>query len=280
MIEQMSRYSRTVAETLRRRSTSAGDREVPGAPWAKALAEDPGFMRRLSWRCGPRVETDWDKTVTSLSGESDLTVFCDNSAFDDATRTELWELLLSAPGRLVITERVMAELMPWLKNRLDHPIVAAIRDDHPGLCRRREPASGDSGRRVFNYYFFLLGVRRQAVEVARRRFRREHNRNPSPDEERGLVDEIQKHLGQRGRLLATKPAGNYTDEALVYLAVEHALTSGRQTLILTRDADVEEQFFKLLWLIETHYRGMLLADRYVERFGTLNRPGFPGGSKP
>jgi len=32
---------------------------------------------------------------------------------------------------------------------------------------------------------------------------------------------------------------------------------------------VEEQFYKLIWLIDTHYRAMLLADRYVEQFGTF-----------
>ena len=61
---------------------------------------------------------------------------------------------------------------------------------------------------------------------------------------------------------ATKLVGNQTDEAPVYLAVERALITGKQTLVLTRDADVEEQF-KLLWLIDTHYREMLLADRYA-----------------
>jgi hypothetical protein len=55
-----------------------------------------------------------------------------------------------------------------------------------------------------------------------------------------------------------------TDEALVYLAAENAVTTGKQTIVLTRDADVEEQFLKLLWLIDTHYRGLLLADRYRE----------------
>ena len=111
----------------------------------------------------------------------------------------------------------------------------------------------------------LLSVRRRATELARSEFQREHGRDPAPDEERRLLDRVQRRLGERGRLLATKPVGNYTDEALVYLAIEHALTTGRQTLIMTRDADVEEQFFKLVWLIDTHYRAMLLADRYVER---------------
>ena len=47
------------------------------------------------------------------------------------------------------------------------------------------------------------------------------------------------------------------------LVCARARRTGRQTLILTEDADVEEQLFKLLWLIETHYRGMVLADKYA-----------------
>ena len=225
-------------------------------------------MYRLTWRCGPQKPIDWDETLTALSAERNLAVFCDNSAFDDGMPPELWEVLLSGPGRLVLTERVIGELRPWLKKRLDHPVAAAIRDDHSGLGERKEPRPGESGRRVFDYYMALLVVRRDAVEILRRRFRQEHGRDPRPDEDRALADEVQKDLGQRGRLIATKPAGSFTDEALVYLAVEHALSTGRQTLILTRDADVEEQFFKLLWLVDTHYRGMLLADSYIERFGT------------
>jgi hypothetical protein len=34
-------------------------------------------------------------------------------------------------------------------------------------------------------------------------------------------------------------------------------------VILTRDHDVQEQFYKLLYLIELHYKSMLLGDRYA-----------------
>jgi hypothetical protein len=198
-----------------------------------------------------------------------LAVFCDNSAFDDHAPPELWAALLKEPGRLVLTVRVGAELLPWLRSRPDHPVTRALREDHPGIAWRPEPIPGASGRRAFDYYMALLLMRRRVMNLARWAFQREHGRDPEPDEVQRLANEVQRRFGERGRLLATKPVGNQTDEALVYLAVEHALTTGKQTLILTRDADVEEQFFKLLWLIDTHYRAMLLADRYVERFGTF-----------
>ncbi len=210
------------------------------------------------------MPTEWGDLVDGLAAERDLAVFCDTSAFEDDAPAKLWEALLCEPGRLVLTERVRAELLPWLGRRPDHPISVALRERHDAIVEQPEPQPGEPGRRAFDYYMALLSVRRRATELARSEFQREHGRDPAPDEERRLLDRVQRRLGERGRLLATKPVGNYTDEALVYLAIEHALTTGRQTLIMTRDADVEEQFFKLVWLIDTHYRAMLLATS-VER---------------
>jgi hypothetical protein len=263
----MKRHSRT-ARQLMRQSASSGARELPAQQLADARARDLGFMPRLSWRCGARVPTDWASWIDALAAEHELAVFCDNSAFDDHAPPELWDVLLSEPGRMVLTQRVNFELRPWLGKRPDHPVTKAALNHHPGLSEWREPELGEPGRRVFDYYMALLSLRRATLEAARRVFRREHGRDPDTIENRRLADEVQRHFGERGRLLAGKAAGNQTDEALVWLAVQHALTTGRQTLILTRDADVEEQFFTLLWLIDTHYRGMLLADRYVDRFGS------------
>ena len=262
----MNRKSR-IAHHLARRSTSTGTREVPAGPWADALARDSGFLLRLSWRSGPRVPTDWGEIAAGLSAERDLAVFCDTSAFDDTSPQALWDVLLDEPGRLALTERVTVELRPWLDKRPDHPVARALREHHPGVTERREPRQGEPGRRVFDYYVALLSVRRRATELARSDFRREHGRDPEAAEERLLAEDVQRRFGERGRLIATKPAGFQTDETLVYLAIEHALSTGKQTLILTRDADVEEKFYKLIWLIDTHYRGMLLADDYVDRFG-------------
>jgi hypothetical protein len=98
----------------------------------------------------------------------------------------------------------------------------------------------------------------------------EHGRAPDEAEREVLRKELEKELGPRGFMLAKKGFSDLpTDEALVYLAVEYALSTGRATTILTGDADVEEQFFKLLWLINTHYRGMLLADRYANDFASF-----------
>ena len=133
-------------------------------------------------------------------------------------------------------------------------------------------------------------MRRRAFEVADERFEREHGRAPDEAEREVLRKELEKELGPRGFMLAKKGFSDLpTDEALVYLAVEFALSTGRPTMILTGDADVEEQFFKLLWLINTHYRGMLLADRAMRgtsqpssraRCRSASQPILPARSSP
>jgi hypothetical protein len=54
-----------------------------------------------------------------------------------------------------------------------------------------------------------------------------------------------------------------TDESLVYFAAAHAISTGRPTVVLTKDQDVLEQFYKLWWFLDTHYRGMLMANEYA-----------------
>jgi hypothetical protein len=41
------------------------------------------------------------------------------------------------------------------------------------------------------------------------------------------------------------------------------ILSGNEVFILTRDTGVPEQFYKMLFLLDTHYRSKLLADRHA-----------------
>jgi hypothetical protein len=245
-----------------------GDAVIIPTEVAKAAEEarkaDSGFMLRLTWVRGPRVPTPWDDLISTLAAERDVSVYCDNSAFSDNAPPELWEVLLQEPGRLVVTPRVWAELREYLARRQTHPVRIAIGREDTAIRIHNEPESGAPGKRAFDYYTGLLAARRNALEFARVEFRREQGRDPGPQEQVDLQTKVQKYFGARGLLLAKKAPGMMTDEALVYLAAENAVTTGKQTIVLTRDADVEEQFLKLLWLIDTHYRGLLLADRYRE----------------
>lgn len=71
------------------------------------------------------------------------------------------------------------------------------------------------------------------------------------------------------------PDNLLTDETLVYLAMRHGIKTGREVVILSKDEDILEQFYKLQWLLDTHYRAMLLADGYAaepSRFVTHPMP--------
>jgi hypothetical protein len=54
-----------------------------------------------------------------------------------------------------------------------------------------------------------------------------------------------------------------TDEQLVLMAIITAITRGTEVLIVTRDADVLEQYYKALILMKEHYRAMQFAEIYA-----------------
>lgn len=106
---------------------------------------------------------------------------------------------------------------------------------------------------------------------------KENGKAPEQQDQREVLDRVQRDFGIRARLLATKPSSPLlTDETLVYQAVEHALRTGTPTVVLTRDPDVEEQIFKLLWLLNSHHRAMLCADAYLRDFGGYRTLPVPG----
>ena len=244
---------------------------------AQAVIDHPTFIKRLHWKYGEQVPIETVQVAESIAQAPEEAVFfCDNSVFDEDLDPAITEALLEVPGRMVLTPFVMAELQPWLRRHLDHPLARAMLKDEAKPQERTPPPENSPGRTVYQYYLWLLLMRRRAFEVAEDRFRREHDRPPDEDERQALRDEVHKDLGPRGFLLAKKGFSKLpTDEALVYLAVEYALSTGRPTMILTADADVEEQFAKLVWLINTHYRGMLLADRYASDFASFKPQALP-----
>jgi hypothetical protein len=256
-------FSRT-GQVFKRWRGDGGSRPVSAEEVEKRLAEAPGYVPRLAWRPQPRQITDWPLITEALASDRNMVFFCDNSFISDTTPQEVWEVLLSTPGRFVLTPRVMAELRPWILRNPGHPLAVAIRDGNPAVIEYAEPDVGEDGRVVFDYYMALLSIRRRAHQINEAMFVTQNGRAPTDDEKRQLAVDLQRELGPRALLLATKDPGMYTDEALVYLAVEHALKTGVETVVLTSDADVEEQFFKLLWLLNTHYRGFLLAKRFAE----------------
>lgn len=262
----MTRFTRTAEHLATPRARNDGSR-----PFPRQLLEHPTFVPRLSWKIGGQVPVASVHVARIIEQARGVAFFCDNSIFHDHLDPAILAALLAVPGRMVLTPLVMRELRPWLMARPEHQLTDAIKR---AVARPREitiPERGQPGRTVYDYYVWLLLLRRNAFAVSNARFTKENGREPTESEKQALRDRVHEDLGPRGYLLARKGMGTLpTDEQLVVAAVENAVRTGQKTVVLTADADVEEQFFKLLWLIDTHYRGMHLAKRYAANFASMH----------
>jgi hypothetical protein len=215
--------------------------------------------------------------------------FADTSLFDVKTPESLWVSLLSREKGITIIPSVRRELEPWLRAHPDHPAAQAVLLRDSAIENREYDTWGAEEAAVFEYYVWLLALRKRMFLMVVSRFREQHSREPTPAEFEILKQQIQKDYGPRGYFLAKKGAeavGSFTDETLVYTGIASALRSGNPVHILTKDEDIQEQFWKMVWLLDTHYRGMLLAKAYAadsSRFEVLpmpmDHPAFNGSFK-
>lgn len=259
---EVPKFSLTTQHYSAPRAHSDGSR-----PISQAILDHPTFIPRLTWKYTSRVSIEDINLPETIAGAGDAVFFCDSSVFNDRLDPAIVEAMLAVPDRLVLTPFVIAESKEWLGRRPSHPLTKAIAKKEAKVMERKPPASGTTGRSGYLYYLWLLLMRRRPFEVAEMRFRDEHEREPNEQEQRELRAKVHKDLGPRGFMLASKGFSEVpTDEAISILAVEYALSTGRIAHVVTGDADVEDQFAKLIWLIDTHYRGMLLADRYSADF--------------
>ena len=134
-----------------------------------------------------------------------------------------------------------------------------------GLSRwwHRSIATRDFGKGVL-FYARLLYFRKQAIPLVEDRFVSTEGRQPTEQE---LANALNAFVG-RGVELAKKGAKEQDrpnapfDEITLARTVGFALEGGKETLLLTRDRDVVEQFYKLGYLLDTHYRSGLIAAEY------------------
>jgi hypothetical protein len=220
--------------------------------------------------------------------------FCDTNLLICPMDQAVWDALLAKRNRLVLAASIYPELKQWLA-KPDHnlPVHKAIRlalegDERSPVRLLDVPRDDPAKRTIHEYYVNLLGLRKKAVFIARHALQNQLVREPTKQE---LMNYSQDRFGIRGQLLAAKgedtkiPAHRFNDESLVVTAVMEAIYSGRETTIVTRDEDVLEQFYKLIWLIDTQYRSMLMGDCYaadplafspVYRYTDTHRLGFEG----
>lgn len=243
---------------------------------------DPTFVSRLSWRMDlEKVEYDIRQVCEELAVQ-DVDCFCDNSIFDDDAPAQLWSALFEGRAAARITPRILAELKPWADRRPNHPVNAALSAESDGLEVVSARDWTEPEQRSFIHYTNILGVRKRMLHWAEIAFANEFGRPPREGDKSTIHGIAQRAVGERGFLLAKKGAGeqaagalSFADEELVYTAVASALRTGRQTTILTKDEDLLEQFYRLIYLLDTHYRSMLVAQLYKHHFSTFRSHPMP-----
>jgi hypothetical protein len=118
--------------------------------------------------------------------------------------------------------------------------------------------------RAVHYYVLLLGLRKKAFQIARLALQ-DSDAAPTDEEVETYVQKMVQDRGwmlaRKGRDGASKP-NLLADEITIVRAVVYALTTGHETSVLTRDRDLVEQFYKFVYVLDTHYRNMLIADAY------------------
>lgn len=265
-------YTRSVATDYK--LTAVGrllDRDHTQKPISLPLTReqyfDPTFIARLSFRHSPRIVTNVAVLTTHLAKHTNHALFIDtNLTWLDH---EWWDALLAEPGRVHVTGRVLRELVPFFQRNRDHPLRAPLAEKHPAIVLHPDP-DDETGFKAFHYYVSLLNRRRHLLSSAVQQFQAQYGREPTDAEMTGLKMKLQSFAGERTLRLNTKPASPYkTDEALVFLAVHHAITTGQPTKIFSGDSDVEEQFYAMVRLLTAHYYGFLLGRRYAADFASF-----------
>jgi hypothetical protein len=245
---------------------------------------------RLTWHPSGPIDFDPRDLARTIENplNGDMQWFSDSNFFIIPTDQSVWEALLAKQDRLVLAIPVHHELQQWLmnpeSNRLaadqimlalnrssfgrsqSAPTKVELTDRDKASIRLLDFPREDQTRCTsLEYYTNLLGMRNKAFVAISLKFAEEHGRPPTNQE---LSNYCKDNLGTRTQLLAKSgaeakvPANKYNDEAMVLLALADAIHTGRETAILTRDEDVLEQYYKAMWLIDTHYRAMLLAELY------------------
>lgn len=207
-----------------------------------------------------------------LNSRKDTVFFVDANIFFNAVHSDTWNALLQR--KVAVTPLVFQEIMKsWVAepsaNEHIHPhVVEWIRAKESPIFElfhfdSRNPVVAYS----VPYYIRLLLIRKQLWHIIETQLTQE---NASPPADAEVERHIKKHFGERGYQRAKKGRGPEAsptfaaDEEMVVHAFMHALFFGTETVILSGDPDIEDQVYKLQWLLDTHYRSMLFAQRWAK----------------
>lgn len=232
----------------------------------------------------PAIDYDPAELAQTIENSIEGTVFfCDSNMFLAPTDDRIWDALLQK-RRLYLIPAVYKELEYWLrdprgKNLKAHAVVSQISSGESDLSIVPFQFPNElSLRTAYEYYVNLLSMRKRPLAIMREQYREEHGIEPTNQE---LNNYCQNKIGVRGlnlardgqKALASGSRNFYTDEELVTAAYFFAILQGRETVILSRDDDIQEQFVKLKTRMVDHYCSMALADRYADdRLSLITRP--------
>lgn len=215
-----------------------------------------------------------DLLDSSLFINEDIDVFCDANVFA-APRLSLAQGLLGRRSVFVVPE-VAYELIDLRNRPTRAPGTKALLDllFDQGVFRTVIKVFDYNGLTSYvnaiEYYVNLLHLRKTALEPFVRDFVKRHGREPVGSERAKLYSRIPRSA--RAARLANKgdPTRRFSDEVTVVAAVIHSLVNRRDVVLLSFDADVFDQFYKLTSLLRDDYASYRLANDYIanpDRYG-------------
>lgn len=111
------------------------------------------------------------------------------------------------------------------------------------------------------YYVNLLGQRKWLDEIVARSEGISHSAK--------IASFVETTIGKRAKLLSSesrkenKRRNLFNDEIIIWYSIAQALVTRCETAIITFDRGLFEQFWKSVWMLDTHYRAMLFASLYA-----------------
>jgi hypothetical protein len=238
------------------------------------IPEGRKYIARMGWNFNPgvRFEVTAEQVAIMIrdSALPDAVFFLDTCFLRAPLDDRIWDALLTK--QVAIPRLVGDELTDWMASPGCNQATAAV-------VRRRLEQGSDRvirtfrfeqyQRHAYEYYCPLLLLRKLKGKQWAIEFEDARGRRPTKEEFFAGFKRLGKAYDDRAARIAWKGACDYdrknyaADEQTVTMAVLHALMTGRETTILTRDHDLMDQFYKLIFLVDTHYRSMLFAAKYV-----------------
>jgi hypothetical protein len=264
-------------------------------PLIRVMRDSPpnpkGTPRLYHELIGSKVAITYSELAEQIDLANLATIFVLDSSFVPRHEVDacVWDAL--AKKRVVIPHMVRDELKPWLETpfsnkRFQEMVVGALEntsrsDGSPGVIIDDAFLWPAEYRVARQYYVTLLSIRKQRIRWSVEAFKSEHGREPSRDEMLRLCQksgtERDFYLLKKGFDELGKP-NYFADEDAVVTAGKIAFIGGCNTVILTRDGDVLEQFAKFTDLLTQHYQAMHFASIYSASpgdFATAPLPGAP-----